>query len=143
MKINKIKKLVLISLGVIIVGYVFICVLFFVFQQSLIYFPSDQDFASCARFSDAQKINLEGTRMYYQQVSDVLVIVYHGNGGSACDRSFLKSLLAEENVSYLFVEYAGYSSDKRTPNKERILNDVQNVHKFIRSLNMSKVIVLG
>lgn len=81
--------------------------------------------------------------MYQGGTSDTIVVVYHGNGGSACDRSFLKEIITDEKHAYLFVEYAGYSNDLQSPSKKAILENVRHVEEFVQSLNKSSVIVIG
>ncbi|MFC1756459.1 hypothetical protein ACFLY1_00730, partial [Patescibacteria group bacterium] len=73
------------------------------------------DFKSCTFFQDSQKINIGGTRAYYKENSKKLILFYHGNAGSACDRSFLRDEFQKLGYSYIFVEYTGYSNDSRKP----------------------------
>ena len=59
----------------------------FLNQKSMLYYPDNQDFANCDRFDDYQKINFQGTRFYLKEESlDSVLVYYHGNAGSSCDR---------------------------------------------------------
>lgn len=107
------------------------------------YHPDNQDFYSCPGFEDAEKVLVKGTRMYFKQNSKKLIVFYHGNAGSACDRYFIKDRFEALGYSYLFVEYAGYSGDSRRPNKELLLKDVENVNEFIQDLNFEEVVLVG
>jgi len=109
----------------------------------MVYYPDKQDFDLCQGFKDSQKINFNGTRFYYKQNSDKLIIFYHGNAGSACNRSFLKDFFEENDYSYIFVEYAGYSNDSKKPTKKLLLQDVENVNNFIKDLNYSELVLAG
>ncbi|MFA4819141.1 MAG: alpha/beta hydrolase [Patescibacteria group bacterium] len=134
-----IKRLVVIIAGT----YLAVGLFLFFFQNSYIYFPDSRDFAACSDFADSDKLNMDGTRAYFKHRSEKLVVFYHGNAGSACDRAWWKPVFENLNYSHLFVEYAGYSGDARTPNKKLILQDVENVNKFLQSRQYSRLALMG
>lgn len=115
-----------------------------VFQKSFIYAPSDQDFEVCPHFTESEKIDLNGTRVYYEKKdAQHVVILYHGNGGSACDRAYWKDFVEPTNSSLMIVEYAGYSNDDRSPSMELILKDAERVHAFVTDQGFTHVVVAG
>ncbi len=113
------------------------------YQAKYIYHPTKQNFSSCNGFSGAEKVNHKGTRFYYKYNSEKLAIFYHGNAGSACDRSVLKGMLEESNYSYIFVEYSGYSNDFRKPSKHLLIKDANNVNDFLKNKNFDKIALIG
>ena len=116
----------------------------FLSQKSMLYYPDNQDFESCERFNDYQKISFNGTRFYYKQGSlDNVIVYYHGNAGSACDRGYFKSFFEQSNSSIIFVEYAGYSNDKIKPSRNLILQDVDNINNFVKENSFKNVTVYG
>ncbi|MFC2134868.1 alpha/beta hydrolase [Bacteroidota bacterium] len=125
------------------ITYVLFGIILFLTQRSMMYFPNNQSFEDCAGFVDYEKINHKGTRMYYKEGSDKAIVYYHGNAGSACDRSFTKPVFEKTNATMIFVEYAGYSNDKRKPSRKLILKDVENVHDFMKEKKFSKIVVHG
>ncbi len=128
----------------LIVIYCLFGLFIFLTQKSMLYYPDNQDFESCEGFKDYQKINFQGTRFYYKEnSSDNIIVYYHGNAGSACDRSYFKEFFEQPNFSVMFVEYAGYSNDQKTPSKDLILQDVRNVNDFIKEKSFKKVIIYG
>lgn len=133
------KRIFIILLAV----YFWFGIYIFFFQSKYIYFPDNQDFSKCSAFNTAQKLNLNGTRAYYKKNSDKLVVFYHGNAGSACDRAFLKNEFEKLRYSYIIVEYAGYSNDSRNPSKELILQDARNVNDFLSTLEYSHLVLAG
>lgn len=137
--IRIIKK---ISLAVILIYLLFVFFIYFQ-QRNIIYYPDDQDFYNCPNFNDYQAINYSGTRFYFKELSENVIVHYHGNAGSACDRSFLKPYLESSNYSIIFVEYAGYANDYKKPSKKLILKDVENMVDFIDKNNFKKVVVFG
>lgn len=140
MKLKKSSRGFIFSL---LFGYFFFGALLYFKQKSFVYYPDNRDFESCPEFFGYEKINHQGTRFYFRQNSENLVVFYHGNAGSACDRGFLRPIFEKNNFSLIFVEYAGYSNDSRQPSAELILNDVHNVINFIQNNNFNKIIVIG
>ncbi len=112
-------------------------------QEQIIYQPYPQDFASCEEFSLAEKINYEDTRMYFKDNGPRLVVLYHGNAGSVCDRIYLAELFEQAGYSYLLPEYAGYSNDIAKPSHDLIKKDVENVVLFLDERNFAEVVVVG
>lgn len=117
-------------------------VLFF-FQRHFVYYSDKQNFNSCSGFADSQSVNANETRAYYKNNSKKLLVFYHGNAGSACDRSFLKNEFEKLDYSYIFVEYAGYSNDSRTPSKESLMKDAENINEFLKTTNHEKLVLAG
>ncbi len=112
-------------------------------QGQFVYQPYPQDFASCTEFSFAEKINYQGTRMYFKDNGPRLVVLYHGNAGSACDRIYLAELFEQAGYSYLLPEYAGYSNDIAKPSHDLIKKDVENVVLFLGERNFAEVVIVG
>nr|MDD3719953.1 alpha/beta hydrolase [Candidatus Gracilibacteria bacterium] len=124
--------------------YVFFCIYLYLSQKSMIYLPSHQDFYECNGFKYYDKLFFNGTRFYIKNKSDNVIVVYHGNAGSACDLSNnLKKVLEETDYSLVFVEYAGYSNDSYSPSIMLLKNDVENIKAYLNIKNFKKVIVYG
>lgn len=140
---NVYYKLIFNIIGIIIVTYVIYGLYLFLFQERFVFHPDKQSFEDCPEFADSQKINMDGTRFYYKENNDKLVVFYHGNMGSACGRSYFKEKLEEWGFSYIFVEYTGYSNDKVKPTNKRVIEDVKRVSDFISKKNFSEVILIG
>jgi len=134
----------ILRLAIIIgISYFALFILLFLFQKKLVYFPTKASFGDCESFKEYEKIDYNGTRFYYQANGKNVVVLYHGNAGSACDRYHYKNLLESANNSVVIVEYAGYSDDKRKPSMRLILKDVENVAVFINSRNFRNVTLVG
>ena len=127
----------------LIFAYILFGIYIYFMQSKLIYYPDNQDFFQCEGFNDYEKVEYKATRFYYLKQNNDVMIFYHGNAGSACDRSFLKSLFESTGKSLVFVEYAGYSNHKSSPNKKLILQDVENMIGWIKDKNFGQVAVIG
>lgn len=128
---------------ILILVYVGFGLLLFVSQNQFIYYPSSQDFNTCQQFSDSEKININGTRAYYKNISEKLIVFYHGNEGSACDRDFLKDCFSNLGYSSIFVEYAGYSNDVRKSSQKALMQDVENINNFIKISGYTELVIAG
>lgn len=127
-----------------VLGYLTLGVYLYLNQRKYVYHPSSQDFYKCSGFSDYEALAYNQTRFYYKHVNDAEVIVYyHGNAGSACDRSSTKTRFESFGKSVIYVEYAGYSNDPQTPSETLILNDVENIQAFIQEKGFSHVSLYG
>ncbi|MAH07231.1 hypothetical protein CMI38_03205 [Candidatus Pacearchaeota archaeon] len=130
----------------ILIVYSLFFIIFTFFQGSFIYFPTNQSFEDCPGFSNYEKKTISNTRFYFKQGNSSInkaIIYYHGNAGSACDRSMIKNFFEKYDYTLIFVEYSGYSNDKIKPNKERIFKNVENIHNFLINNNYNNNIVYG
>lgn len=111
-------------------------------QKSLIYFPSKQNFNNCPWFSDFEKVNFNWTKFYFKKKSsENIIIFYHWNAWSACDRNYMKKYFETLDYSLLFVEYAWYADDNYDPNIILLYNDVTNIKTYVQSQNFSNIVV--
>lgn len=113
------------------------------FQESIVYHPDGQSFTGCPAFKDSKKVEYKGTRMYIKDISKPTIVLYHGNAGSACDRSFYIDIFTQSGYGYIVVEYAGYSNDTKKPSHDLIKKDVQNVLSYIDENKITNITVLG
>ncbi len=132
-----------IALSIFGIFYVTFGILLAVFQEGIVYYPNSQDFENCLDFREAQKINYNGTRMYVKDTDKPIVVLYHGNAGSACDRKFYADIFSQAGYGYIIVEYAGYSNDAKNPSHELIKHDVENVIAYVNENHISRITVVG
>ncbi|HYF05552.1 MAG TPA: alpha/beta hydrolase [Patescibacteria group bacterium] len=92
---------------------------------------------------DASPVEYEGTRMYVHKATDNWVVIYHGNAGSACDRSYYLNYFSPKNFSYIIVEYAGYSNDKNSPSQSALMQNVEAANNYIKTQNPTTITVIG
>lgn len=137
------KAIIIKSFIIALSVYVLTVLYMFMAQRSYVYFPFEQDFDSCKGFADAEKIEHNGTRFYYKNNSDKLIVYYHGNAGSACDRDYIKDEFEKDGYSYIFVEYAGYSNDTKKPSKDLLMLDARNVNDFLKTIEYSELALAG
>lgn len=140
--LGRMAVLVYIGLGVVLV----------LTERNSVYlpeYPEPSVFENCAAFGlGAENAEYEGMRMHHKRVSGPnetsrVVVFYHGNAGSACDRSHLAPVFERVGYSYVFVEYPGYAGDAEGPSKKRILAGVPTVQRFLESEGYEEVVLAG
>ena len=115
-------------------------------QERVVYRPSGPAFADCPVLRAAEPRQFNHTRFYYYEASPAapLAVLYHGNGGSACDRgAYLAPLLTAAGYSYLFVEYPGYGGDPIPPTHERMQRAVDDITTYLTAEITVPVTLIG
>jgi uncharacterized protein len=112
-------------------------------QEKIIYQPTEQNFSTCSGFMDAIKTQLGSTRVYQKDINKSLVVFYHGNGGSTCDRAQFANFAVDRNYSYIFPEYTGYSNDEGVASHEEIIKNVEDVVRYIEAESYKEVLLIG
>lgn len=142
MKTTLALKVLVIALAA---AYLSLCVLAFAFQKKLIYLPDLTPMQDCPAYVEAEgEIVTSGSlRGYHFRSSpEKAVVLYHGNGGRACNRIILLPELSSGGASVLFVEYDGYAG-KGTASKETLLRNVDDTIAFLETSGYSDVVIVG
>jgi len=138
------KKLLKSIIIISITSYLVFGVSLFIFQKSFVYHPDNQSFENCEAYKEYEKKIYNQTRFYYKKKSTTDVLVYyHGNTGSTCDRNYLAPLFENTDKTLILVEYAGFSNDIVKPSKNLILKDVENIHAFVKEKGFKNITVYG
>jgi hypothetical protein len=81
--------------------------------------------------------------MYVSGTDKPVVVLYHGNAGSACDRAGYAQLFVDAGYDYVIIEYAGYGGDARTPTHKLIKQDAHNVIDWLEQNNITDITLVG
>lgn len=114
-------------------------------QERLIYRPSGPVFGECPYLDEATTRTYRDTRLYtYLPDGAPVVVLYHGNAGSACDRGrYLAPRIVAAGYGYVLVEYAGYGGDDRVPSHAGLHATVQNIVAFVDEHITTPVTLIG
>ena len=123
--------------------YLFLGIILALMQTHILYHPDDTDFEECDGLREYSRVTYNGTRLYMDEFSDKAIVVYHGNAGSACDRSPYAKTFEKTGRSVIFVEYTGYSGDEENPSSTKIREDVRNIVDFLNESGFIDVVVYG
>ncbi len=127
----------------LVVFYLGFGILLTVYQERFIYQPSSQDFGNCSALINAEEVTANGTRFYMSDSGRPVVVLYHGNAGSACDRAFYSNWITAAGYDFVLVEYTGYGGDTETPTHQGIKQDVRNVIEYLASNGRDTSAVIG
>lgn len=142
-----IKKIFFTTVRIGILVYLGLGLVLFFNQRDMLYHPSDTMFGACPELEDAEAVTLSnGARGYFMSAPNAtaIVVMYHGNAGSACDRASYASFFESRDYATFIAEYAGYGGDQRgSPNVTRILADAEAVAAFIDEQGFPHTVLFG
>jgi len=100
-------------------GYALILVALYFFQDKLLFLPGPTPFGDCPgmEYRNARAESIGDIRYYIQKKTDpdFWIVIFQGNGGNACDRTYLLDFLKDFNSNLVVFEYPGYGKDSNTP----------------------------
>ena len=109
------------------------------FQEKMLFFPMGQAFGNCRQMEQygAEAISSNGIRYYLKRTESAerWIIVFHGNAGNACDRTYFFDLLTGLKSHVVLCEYPGYGGDNRKPGEKIILAQALVLVKEIKTRN--------
>lgn len=105
-------------------------------QNSIIYYPkySDLKLEECAKSLGAIPI-VEGDvkGVLFQKSTSSLIIIYHSNATSACERESYAVALHDNPSSIFFVSYPQYLGDTSKVSSKAILNQVEATLEWVKN----------
>ncbi len=119
--------------------YVLILAAFYFFQEKLLFFPGTRPFGDCPGMEkrNAGAQNHGNIRYYFQAVTNPgsWIIVFHGNAGNACERTYFLDFLKDFNANLVVFEYPGYGRDSNAPGQALILKQAHELVSHIIKKN--------
>tara|TARA_R110002096_G_scaffold426421_1_gene636131 strand:+ start:18921 stop:19712 length:792 start_codon:yes stop_codon:yes gene_type:complete len=110
--------------------YLILLLLLFIFQRSMIYFPSPDAQRLISRhpeFSPIEIVSHDGLVIKsWKSIGypdKKTFILFHGNAGNAADRMPMMRVLIAAGHSVILAEYRGYGSNPGKPNENDIMSD--------------------
>ena len=149
----KTKKLLLMTLKLLLIAYILICGLLFYFQEKLIFFPEKLN--KSFRFSFSQKFDeiniqtkdhklLHGV-LFTSDISKGLIFYLHGNAGSVNSWGEVAKTYTRLNYDVFILDYRGYGkSEGSIRSQEQLFEDIQTAYDEMKKrYNEDSMIVLG
>lgn len=103
---------------------------FYFFQGKFLFFPGSSSFGDCPEMENRNAVasRFGKIRYYFQAKSkpDSQIIMFHGNAGTACDRTYFLDLLRALDSNVILFEYPGYGRDSDTPGEALILEQARD-----------------
>ena len=119
--------------------YTLILVALYFFQEKLLFFPGTTPFGNCPEMEkrNAGAETYKNIRYYFQAKSkpDSWILIFHGNAGNACDRTYFLDLLNGFNSNLVVFEYPGFGRDSNAPKESLILKQAHELVLHIKTRN--------
>lgn len=126
--------------GLVIFGYLAICVLFFIFQRSFLYFPQPASYAN----EMTTTFNNSGQKLtgWVVNPGQKHLLLYYGGNASAIENNVdFFNLVAPQHSVYL-IPYRGYGNNKGTPTEEALYSDALHIYEHLIK-NYESVTLMG
>ncbi|MFW5969366.1 MAG: alpha/beta hydrolase [Halofilum sp. (in: g-proteobacteria)] len=121
--------------------YALVCLLLFIFQQRLVFFPTRGDYQATPEFIDLpwRAVSLsadDGTRIagWFVEGPDEdapVVLFFHGNAGDMSHRLGTLSALHDLGAATLMIDYRGYGRSGGSPDEEGLYRDARAAWQWL------------
>jgi len=136
-------KLILNLICYCFIGYTLILAALYFFQEKLLFFPGPTSFGDCPEMEKRNaSAEIFGDIRYYLQTRpkpDNWIVIFHGNAGNACDRTYFLDLLKGFNANVVVFEYPGFGKDSNTPKETLILKQAHELILHIKQKNQEEL----
>lgn len=126
-----------------IVSYALVLAALYFFQDKFIFFPGANPFGNCPEMEKRRALaEISGNIRYYlktESTPDNWIIIFHGNAGNACDRTYLLDFLKEMPSNIVVFEYPGFGKDANAPGESIILKQALELVRHIKERNQEKL----
>ncbi|WP_432745720.1 alpha/beta fold hydrolase [Methylobacter sp. G7] len=115
----------------ILLTYLLLLLIVFLFQRKMIYFPDTYSIEGQQQRADQANLKLWPSTDNYRgliaktpnMTSKGTVIVFHGNAGSATDRTYYLDALENQGYRVILAEYPGYAARNGEPSEQALIAD--------------------
>jgi len=115
----------------ILLTYLMLLLLIFLCQRKMIYFPDTYSIEEQQQRADQANLKLWPSTDNYlgliaktsQPAGKGTVIVFHGNAGSATDRTYYREALEKQGYRVILAEYPGYAARNGAPSESALILD--------------------
>ncbi len=126
-------------LSILLLGYLGICLLMFLLQEKLIFFPGPPPKGNPADggldYSDVHVITRDGVAIHGwwipQEDAQGAVLVAHGNAGNIEQRLGLARAFRSMGYSVLLFDYRGYGNSTGSPSEDGVYLDAEAAYDYL------------
>lgn len=130
-----------------IVCYALILLVLYFFQEKFLFFPGERPFGDCPEMEKRNaRSETVGDIRYYLKAKpapDSWIVLFHGNAGNACDRTYFLDLLKGFNSNLVLFEYPGFGKDSYVPGESVILKQAVELVLHIKEKKELPVYLMG
>lgn len=134
-------KVLKILLAIILIGYVVICTILYLKQESLLFIPTQLDAKHQFNFEQPyEEINLEtpdkvllNAVLFKSEQPKGVVFFLHGNAGSIQDWGWGVEYYLEQQWDILYLDYRGYGKSQGTiKSEQQLIADAQLYYDYLK-----------
>ena len=147
------KMFLINSLTTVLALYILVCILLYLFQEKLIFFPDklgkDYLFQFDQTFEEKNIKTIDGKilhgLLFKADSSNGVILYLHGNGGSLSSWGDVAHAYTDLNYDVFILDYRGYGkSEGVIKGEKQLYSDIQTVYDELkRDYSEDKIIVLG
>ncbi len=133
-------------LGLAGILYLLLLVAVYLFQRSLLYFPTHRDVPPHGAASFEPWAEKDGEFLGYVRDAPVarrVVVVFHGNGGEALDRTWFGTFVPATETVLVLAEYPGYGAKVGKPSEAALVAAGRRVVALAAARWKAPVTVVG
>ena len=136
---NKKKMYTLFLVNLVILVYFFTTLGLYVFQRSLLYHPTENNY-----YGDDLTVNIEKVKVETDDNIDLLawyhnkdinkfktILYLHGNAGSLENRIHKINHFEDMNINFLLLSWRGFSGNKGEPTEQGLYQDARSAVKWL------------
>lgn len=148
------KKVVKISLILIVSFYLLFCIAFYLGQEKLLFYPTKLDHSYNFRFANVEEVNLmtsDGIRLNNLLIksakisSEGLIFFLHGNAGALDSWGHIARFYNELGYDVFILDYRGFGKSESTiTSQQQLFDDAQLAYDYAKELYVEdQIIVMG
>lgn len=115
----------------LLLTYLLLLLVVFLLQRKMIYFPAQYSLEEQQQLANQASLKLWPSADDYRGLiaktanttSKGTVVVFHGNAGSATDRTYYLDALEKQGYRVILAEYPGYGARKGSPSEQALIAD--------------------
>jgi pimeloyl-ACP methyl ester carboxylesterase len=126
--------------GILVFGYLAICILFYIFQRSFLYFPQPASYANAITTT----FNNNGQKLtgWVINPGQKQLLLYYGGNASAIENNIeFFNQVAPQHTVYL-IPYRGYGNNQGSPTEEALYSDALHIYERLKD-NYESVTLMG
>lgn len=113
-----------------LVCYIFLVLMMYFFQRSLMYFPDTEkptvvDGVEEVSVTTSDGLHISAWFVAGNVAEKRVIAFFHGNGGKAAHRLYKAALYAQQGYSVMLAEYRGYGGNAGRPSEEGLYRDAR------------------
>lgn len=147
------KRNLLIAFGIILFFYLMLCILYFLYQEKLIFhpqpLPADFEFQYEEPFEELWINTLDGEKInalhFKADSSKGVVLYFHGNAGNLATWGVVASQFLPHNYDLFIMDYRGFGKSTGTFNEYKLHQDALACYQYLidSGVNGNDLLIYG